>query len=617
MPLSLLTLFIYLPLAGFLVSLLLPRKKEPLISSLALGTVGLHLAAVVALIIVWFVSGQPVWDLKHLVLFTAPGFEIFIDLYFDKVTAVYALTGSLLTLLVTIFSRYYLHREEGFKRFFSSLLLFFSGYNLVIFSGNFETMFIGWEFLGISSFLLIAFYRDRYLPVKNGLKVISVYRLSDICLMLAMWMSHHLWHENITFLKLNDASLVSGQLEAHYGSAVFIAVMILVAATVKSAQFPFSSWLSRAMEGPTTSSAIFYGSLSVHIGVFLLLRTYPFWEGIVAIKIAIIAIGLITSCVAASIARVQSTVKTQIAYASIVQIGLMFVEIALGWHVLALIHFMGNAFFRTYQLLVSPSVLSYLTHDQFYHFDPKKNKRSQPGKWSSTLYMLSIKEWNLDRMLTRLLWQPFKWTGRNLGFLTHSISIVVLLATGLAAVYFFSSGFVINSSLPLILAGLGLLMVLRSFSERADARRPWLLACGAQLFIVLAVMLNGGFAAREMIIYLSGTILSGITGYICLSRIASIDNDISLNHFHGYTYEQPWPAFIFLLSCLGLLGFPITPTFIGVDVLFSRIGEHQWLLISFIALGFVFIELALLRIYARVFMGQHKKADHAIAFKSS
>ncbi len=617
MPLSLLPLFIYIPLAGFLVSLLLPRKKETAISWLAIGTIGLHILGVMGLVIYWLVLGQPTWDLKHLVLFTTPGFQIFLDLYFDKITAVFAFTGSVLCLLVTVFSRYYLHREEGFKRFFSSLLLFFTGYNFIIFSGNFETLFIGWEFLGISSFLLIAFYRDRYLPVKNGLKVISIYRLSDICLMLAMWMSHHLWHENITFFKFNIPGVVAAQLQTHQAAGIFIAVMILIAAAVKSAQFPFSSWLPRAMEGPTTSSAIFYGSLSVHIGVFLLLRTYPFWESIAGIKTAIIAVGLVTSCIAAGIARVQSTVKTQIAYASIVQIGLIFVEIALGWHVVALVHFMGNAFLRTYQLLVSPSVLSYLTHHQFYHFDPKQKKNTLPGKWSATFYVLSIKEWNLDRLLTTLLWRPFKWIGATLKFLTHGVSVAVLVAVAGAALYFFAAGSFISAAIPLILAGLGLLLILRSFAERSDARKPWLLAFAAQFFIVLAVMLNGDFAASEVILYLSGTIVSGIAGYFCLARMKAIDNDISLDHFHGYTYEKPWPAFIFLLCCLGLLGFPITPTFIGVDILFSHVGEHQWVLISFISLAFVFIELALLRIYARIFMGQHKKADHAIAFKSS
>ena len=138
-------------------------------------------------------------------------------------------------------------------------------------------MFIGWEIIGLSSFLLIAFYRNRYLPVKNAFKVLSNYRISDVALMMAMWMLHHLTHRNIRFDEFSDVA--SGNISKS-GMVAFIAGMFLLAAIVKSAQFPFSSWLPRAMEGPTSSSAIFYGSLSVHIGVFLLLRTHPFWESI-------------------------------------------------------------------------------------------------------------------------------------------------------------------------------------------------------------------------------------------------------------------------------------------------------------------------------------------------
>ena len=239
-----------------------------------------------------------------------------------------------------------MHRDGGFKRFFCTLLLFFLGYNLVVFGGNFETLFIGWEILGFCSFLLISFYRDRYLPVKNALKVISVYRLGDVCLMLAMWLAHHLFHQNITFNQLNDPGFLNGYLVSQEGLFIFISVMVLIAAAAKSAMLPFSSWLPRAMEGPTTSSAVFYGSLSLHLGAFLLIRTYPIWENLPGIKIALIVLGIATSLIATAIARVQSTVKTQIAYASITQVGLIFVEVALGFHTLALIHFAGNSFFE-------------------------------------------------------------------------------------------------------------------------------------------------------------------------------------------------------------------------------------------------------------------------------
>src|SRR6185295_18405343 len=117
-------------------------------------------------------------------------------------------------------------------------------------------------------------------------------------------------------------------------------------------------------------------------------RTYPYWQTILSIKVVIISIGSGTAIIASLIARVQSSVKTQIAYGSISQIGIMFIEVALGWHILALLHFTGNAFLRTYQLLVSPSVLGYLIHDQFYNYSPKLYgaNNSFANKLSNSVY---------------------------------------------------------------------------------------------------------------------------------------------------------------------------------------------------------------------------------------
>ena len=620
---QLLQLFILLPLVGFFASMFVPRKKERPISGIAIATVGLHLLGMLIFIGLWIAGGVQTLDIKHIVLYKTSSFEFFIDFYFDITTAVYAFTGSAITLLVTIFSRFYIHREAGFKRYFATLLLFFLGYNLVIFSGNFETLFIGWEILGICSFLLIAFYRDRYLPVKNALKVISVYRLGDVCLMLAMWMCHHLFHENITFLKLNDASFISNLLSGHATQFIFIAVMLMAAAAVKSALLPFSSWLPRAMEGPTTSSAVFYGSLSVHLGAFLLLRTYPFWEGLPVIKISVIVLGLLTSLVATSIARVQSTVKTQIAYSSIAQIGLIFIEVALGFHILALVHFAANAFLRTYQLLVSPSVLSYLIHDMFFNFkeQPNKSKTILPAKISNALYLLSIKEWNIDWFMFRYLWTPFKWTGRNMNFLVKRASIVLLSAIFLLGLFSFMQKEQIPEYLdhPLTISFslLGLLMILKAFAERGDARWAWLFIVAGQCFITLSIVLNEIVPPHQVAMYLGGSFVAAIAGYICLHQINKIDNDILLNRFHGYSYEKPMTTLVFLICCLGLAGLPFTPAFIGIDLLFTHIHEDQLLLITFTSLSFIFIELSILRIFARIFMGEHKKLHHPIAYRSS
>jgi NADH:ubiquinone oxidoreductase subunit 5 (subunit L)/multisubunit Na+/H+ antiporter MnhA subunit len=615
--------FIWLPLAGFLLTLLIPRKNERMISAISIALVTVQLIGILSFITIWLLNGHPLLDRKHMVLFNAPDFQIFIDFFFDKITAVFAAVGALLAVLVMIFSKYYLHREEGFKRYFCTLLLFYTGYNVIIFSGNFETLFFGWEVLGISSFLLIAFYRDRYLPVKNGLKVIALYRLSDACLLLAMWLSHHLWHENITFLKLQDSQLVQQQLQQYGAMGMMIAVLVLIAAAAKSAQLPFSSWLPRAMEGPTSSSAIFYGSLAVHIGVFLLLRTYPFWESMATIKIAVIVVGVLTAIVASTIASVQSTVKTQIAYSSVAQIGLIFIEVALGFHVLALIHFAGNAFLRTYQLLVSPSVLSYLVHDQFYNFNPAAIIHKQPAfhKIRNAVYMLSVKEWNIDFLLQRFLWNPFKTTGKRVAFVTHRVVLIFIGLIFLSGIYAFniraSLPVEIVPVLPVIFSLTSLLFILNAFTERIHTKRAWILIFVSQLFMALAISLNGQFGLNEVLLFLSGTVVSGIAGYICLIKLEARGEAIDLNGFHGHLYEQPTLAFIFLLSCLGMLGFPITPTFIGLDVLFSHIRPDQYALIIFAALGFIFIELSVLRIYARIFLGQHKKAYHPIAYRSS
>ncbi len=621
---SILQLFIWVPLFGFLINALIPSKKEKMLSGIAIATFGVQLIGIIAFIVFWLINKTQTLNIKHIVLFETEDIEIFIDFYFDKITAIFAIIGALIAFVVAIFSRFYLHRDQGFKQFFNVIILFLLGYNLAIFSGNFETLFIGWEILGICSFVLIAFYKDRYLPVKNALKVISIYRLGDICLILAMWMSHHLWHENITFVQLNDLKLVEEHQIEHNWYGVFIALMIVIGAAAKSAQLPFSSWLPRAMEGPTSSSAIFYGSLSVHLGVFLLLRTYPYWESLLIIKIIVIIIGVLTGFIATNIAKVQSSVKTQIAYASITQIGLMFIEVALGFHNLALVHFAGNAFLRTYQLLVSPSVLGYMIHDMFFNFFPKKQdlKSGFLSKINNSIYILSVKEWNLDTLQRQILWNPFKWIGKKMTFLSKKASIYALVVIFSMGLYFdFYQGdthLAVFEFLPYIFSFLGLMLVLKAFAERGDAIWAWGFVIAGQLFIALSIaLLHEDFGHNYILIYLSGSVSSAAIGFICLKKTKKIDNNIDLNQFHGYSYEKPKIGFIFLLACLGIIGLPFTPTFIGMDILFSHIHKHEEIIIIFTALSFVFIELSVLRIYARIFMGQHKKTTHAMAYRSS
>lgn len=620
---TILPVFVLIPLLGFVSSLFMREKAETALSRVAFVTVALHFVLLLTYSVWWLTNGHVPFDEKDFVVFQSTNYEFFIDLCFDKINLVYMLTGGFLVMLVTIYSRYYLHRETGYKRFFNTLLFFYSGYTITILSGNLETLFIGWEILGISSFLLIAFYRHRYLPVKNAVKVFSIYRIGDVGLILAMWLSHHLFHENITFFKLNNYELVHEHLQTHSLTGVVLSLMILVTAVAKSAQLPFSTWLPRAMEGPTPSSAIFYGSLSVHLGVFLLLRTFPLWEHQTSVRILIGLLGLATAIVTTSIARVQSSVKSQIAYSSAAQIGIIFIEVSLGWLDMALIHFAGNAFLRTYQLLVSPSVVTYLIREQFYSPIVRKKTFEDllPRKWSHTLYMLSLKEWNLDNAMYRYLWNPLKVVGKRLDILTPQRSIVFFIVAVVV-------GFILlwNEShltaglmhfLPFFFSAIGLVLVLKSFTERKNVKLAWMLVIMNHCFIALAISFNEHYTMLHNVLYLSGVLVCGAIGYLAIRRLRLKGNNIDLDRFHGFSFEHPLLALVFILACLGVSGFPITPTFVGEDLIFTHIHEHQAGLALFTALSFILDGLAIMRIYARIFMGPHVKSIYEMAYRSS
>ena len=620
---ELLQYFILLPFLGFIISLFLPESKEKAISWTAFGTVFFQLVGLVVFIIFWIIDGAKDLNLLELSILKTAHYEFFIDFYFDQISAVYLFIGALLTSMITTYSRYYLHREKGYKRFFNTVLFFFFGYNLAILSGNFETLFIGWEIIGISSFLLIAFYRERYLPVKNAFKVFSIYRIGDVGLLLAMWASHHLFHENITFMKLNNYELVNEHLQNHSIIGIFIALCLACAAAAKSAQIPFSSWLPRAMEGPTPSSAIFYGSLSVHLGVFLMLRTFPFWEHQTTMRFAIGLMGLTTSLAASVMARVQSSVKSQVAYSSISQIGIIFIEIALGLETLALIHFAGNAFLRTYQLLVSPSVVSYLIRDQFYNFKPREKaiEDSYPKKIEYTLYILALKEFNLEGLLNMVLWKPLKIIGKSLDFLNikriYFLFIPIYLLGFITYKFKLHLPYQITNILPELFAFIGLVFVFKSFSERRSPFLAWILIVMNHFWIALAIVFNDKVSINEIAYYLAGIIVAGTIGYLALLQLKKLESKVLISQYLGHVYEHPKFAFFFLLATLGITGFPITTTFIGEDLVFSHIDSNQLFLAFFVASSFVVSGIAGIRIYARLFLGPHVKTYHELPYKSS
>ncbi len=615
--------FLLIPFIGYIISLLISSKNEFAISRLAFITLCFQLAFAIGFTARWIWLGMPSINLKDFSIYQVDDYDFFIDLYFDHVSAVFLVLGAFLTFLITYYSRFYMHREQGFKRFFNTILLFYLGYNIIILSGNFETLFIGWEFLGISSFLLIAFYRDRYLPVKNAVKIFSLYRIGDIGLILAMWLSHHLFHENVTFGKMHNADLVSHLLQKHSWEGFFISFMILIAALVKSAQLPFSSWLPRAMEGPTPSSAIFYGSLSVHIGAFLLLRTHPFWEHQISVRILIGIIGVLTCIVASLMARVQTSVKSQIAYSSIAQIGLIFLEIVAGWDNLAIFHICGNALLRTYQLLVSPSIASYRIKEQLYHYEPREKtiEDSLPKRIEYSFYILSLKEWNLETIIYQVFLAPLQRFTRKFKVFKFNLGAILFLTIYIIGLIFLGlkdslSPFGINFISGLY-AFVGLIMVIKAFTERRNVIMSWFMVMMNHFWIALAIGINADIRLSTISMYLIGVIISALIGYMAIKKLIKHEQRITLARFQGHSFEHPKIAFIFLLACLGMAGFPITPTMIGEDLVFSAVRENQYFLAFFLAISLIVDGLALVRMYARLFLGPHVKTYHSIAHKSA
>ena len=616
---ALLYFILFVPFLAYVGVLLLSYRSERVISRWSVGAALVHVLSVTIAIAVWLARGRVPWTDLNMSLYEASGYQFVAAIHLDYVAAVFVLLGSVLFTLVVTYSSIYMHREKGYARFFANIWFFYMGYTFTVVAGNFETLFAAWEILGISSFLLIAFYRDRHLPVKNAFKVFSVYRIADVGLLLAMWMSHHFWHANVNFSQLEAHDLVRAHMEGHQSMAWIIALSILLTAMAKSAQLPFTTWLPRAMEGPTPSSAIFYGSLSVHMGAFILLRTHAFWMELQLMPWIVGGIGFITALVATSIARVQSSVKAQIAYASAAQIGIIFVEIALGWNTLALIHISGNAMLRTYQLLISPSVVTYQIREQLFGFDPNHQsiERLLPRQLRDTLYVLAIKEFNLDAFMYKVLWNPIKAAGRKLDFLTVTSAmalfgpLVLILVCLLLRPEWIPP--LLAPVLPYFAAGIAVISVLKAFAERQHARLAWFLILMNHTFIALAIAFNESLELSSVVLYLGGIYASALVGVLALEHLRRSEGSIDLSRFHGHHYKYPRTSFVVLLACLGISGFPITSAFLGEDLLFAHIHEDQLGLAVLFALSFVVDGLAAVRIFARLFLGPHSKTQREMA----
>jgi NAD(P)H-quinone oxidoreductase subunit 5 len=348
-------------------------------------------------------------------------FHFRLKFVFDRLSVPFAILTFVLVGTIGSFANRYLHREPGYGRFFLSYAIFLLGMIVASLAGTIETLFLGWELVGLSSALLVAFFQERSAPVINALRVWSVYRISDAAFLIAAVALHHISGAGDFAGLMGTGPWPEGHAILSPGQALGVGLLLLVACAGKSALIPFSGWLPRAMEGPTPSSAVFYGALSVHLGAFLLLRVSPILQLSTWLGAAVVAIGLATSVFASVAGRVQTDAKSALAYASLTQVGIITAEIGLGLRYIPLIHIIGHACLRTLQLLRSPSLL----HDYHLlenavggHLDRGGglSERWFPDWFRRDLYRLGFQRGWLDESLDRFVIRPFvglfRWCDR-------------------------------------------------------------------------------------------------------------------------------------------------------------------------------------------------------------
>ncbi len=353
--------------------------------------------------------------------FSVEGYSFPLTLLADQLSLPLLALTVVLAGVIASFSFRYLHRDKGFFRFFVCLHLFAFGAALSFTAGSFDLLIAGWETVGLTSVLLIAFFNERPDPVRNSLRVFAVYKVTDVGLIVGVFLLHHFAGSVSAHGLVTDAWLISGT-ALSVPAATLVGLLLVLAAAGKSAQFPFSGWLPRAMEGPTPSSAIFYGAIAVHLGIYLLLRAEPILQASPYVPAIVVALGLVTALQATLSGRAASDAKTLLSYSALAQVGVIFMEVGFGLERIALIHMIGHAAVRTLQFLRAPSML----HDYHRvhaaaggHFAKTgaHYEAALPEGLRNWLYRLAIDRCHLDTMLDRFVAGPFTASAERLAAL--------------------------------------------------------------------------------------------------------------------------------------------------------------------------------------------------------
>ncbi len=352
------------PLLGSLINGLWRRHlSETSVSYIACGAVGLSflcaLSAFVALLRLP-PEGRAVEDVVYQWV-SSGDFQAAMGFLLDPLSAVMILVVSGVGLLIHLYSIGYMQGDEGFQRYFAYLNLFVFSMLLLVLGNNFVLMFLGWEGVGLCSYLLIGFWFTRQAAADAGKKAFIVNRVGDFGFILGVF----LIFSTFGSIQFSQVFGRAAQLLVPGGAvATAIALLLFLGATGKSAQIPLYVWLPDAMEGPTPVSALIHAATMVTAGVYMVARCAVLYLLAPGAMVVVVIIGLLTALVAASIAMVQTDIKRVLAYSTISQLGYMFVACGVGAFTAGIFHLVTHAFFKALLFLGAGSVIHALDGEQ-------------------------------------------------------------------------------------------------------------------------------------------------------------------------------------------------------------------------------------------------------------
>ncbi len=292
----------------------------------------------------------------------------------DQVSVTMMMVVSVVSTVVHVYSIGYMAHDKGFNRFFSYLSAFVFSMMVLVMSDNFLGLFIGWEGVGLCSWLLIGFWYHKESATWAANEAFIMNRIADLAMLIGIFMMY--W--NLGSLQYDVVFANVATLPMHI--ITWIGIFLFIGAMGKSAQFPLHTWLADAMEGPTPVSALIHAATMVTAGVYLVVRANPIYSEIPDVGNAIASLGAFVAMFAATMALVNRDMKRIIAYSTLSQLGYMFVAAGLGAYWVALFHLMAHAFFKALLFLGAGNVM-HAMHDELDPFKMGGLKKSMKGTW--------------------------------------------------------------------------------------------------------------------------------------------------------------------------------------------------------------------------------------------